>query len=1121
MSCCIISLPRFVHLAIIAAMTSLTIDFSPVIRTKITPPLRSPRTLTRQRVAQALKDSISYRLTIFQARAGYGKSTALTALAESYSPLIWYQISEEDNDPLVFLLHLCHATARALPGLAGLPITWLESWEGSRGPLPARSVLDQYINATCEGLEVPTLLVLDDIHLAGASEIMILIDRLIGLAPSKLHILLATREPLKLPNLYRWQAQGEVLNLNQSLLAFDREEIEELFSDVYGYELTAEEAEALSVATEGWVISLQLIWQGLRNGASSTVPEALAQQTTSLEGLFTILAKEVLGVQAKDVQEFLKISATLREMTPAACDALCQSDDSAAMMAYLRRQDLFVVDQSEGGEVADSSPRLRYHHIFHNFLRLQASAEDRQRWNKQAANYFYKQKNISEAITHLLAAREVGEAANMLEGYGSQLLATGRLDTLSSYLDALPPEILHRHPALLIFHGDLARLHSRFDEALGWYQQAEELWRERGQKEGIARALRGQARVYLDTVDPNKAGKLLQQCIRMTDGIEQRQSQARLYELLAENKLNAGQVEEAEHLHKLAMDLRNEGPSESQLIFRVLLRTGRLDQACQKLEARAEAEQRDPVHKPRAHRETLLLLSLLYAFQGRAEEAYQNALEGTRRGIELKAPFTTAVGHMRQGHALMLLPTDLGSTHPVLHTIDDRYESARQQFEKSIGISQTLAVHRLRAEASWGLCRVYGYRGDLQEALRAAREGIEVATQAGDEWVASLVRLTMGAGLTLARRYESAEEWLKGASLGFQECGDPFSLSATRLWMCLMWFKQNDDERLGQTLPELLAACCEGGYDYLFTRPTTLGVPDERILIPLLILARDRGWEPAYATHLLKLMGLADIAIHPGYQLRVVTMGAFQTWRGQQAIPTKGWRRVKARQLFQILVTHHDAPLDREQIIENLWPKMDPASAQRNFKVTLNALNRVLEPERSAGSEPAFILREGTTYSLRPTADVWLDAQVFTECIHQADILFDTHLEQAISLTEEALALYHGEYLAEARYETWAAAERERLAVLFLRTADRLANIYVQMERYEEAVELCQRILHFDNCWERAYRQMMVAYDRLGDHGQAARAYQRCVKTLAEELDISPTLETTELFQKLTSRAND
>ena len=44
--------------------------------------------------------------------------------------------------------------------------------------------------------------------------------------------------------------------------------------------------------------------------------------------------------------------------------------DSASMLAYLRRQDLFIVETAEGV--------MRYHHIFHNFLRQQSTFEQRQ-----------------------------------------------------------------------------------------------------------------------------------------------------------------------------------------------------------------------------------------------------------------------------------------------------------------------------------------------------------------------------------------------------------------------------------------------------------------------------------------------------------------------------------------------------------------------------------------------------------------------------------------------------------------------------------------------------------------------------------------------------------------------
>jgi len=1071
-----------------------------VLRTKITPPPLNPRALPRPRIQQVLQEALQHRLTIVQAGAGYGKSTALTALAASHQPSIWYQMTGDDADVLVFLLHLCHATHLALPDLEELPVAFLESWDGTRGPLPASAVVDQYINALAGSLPAPTLLILDDIHLAAeASDISLLLDRLIGLAPHSLHIILAGRPPIQLPNLSRWRAQGEVLVIDQSDLAFTATEVASLFATHYGYELTPDEISELITATEGWAIALQMIWQSLRSGSSATLDEALLHQASSLDSLFEILAGEVFARQPADVQDFLLRSAVLHEMTPEICDALCDAPhgSSTAMLAYLRRQDLFVTETGGGS--------LRYHHIFHGFLRQLASPEQRREWNLRAAAFFQERQDPDTAIFHLLQAGDPAAAASLLDSYGPQLLASGRLDSLKGYLDAIPPDVLQQHPALLYYLGDLARLHSRFQEALGWYQQAGSLWQARSQPEGVARALRGQARVYLDTVNPRRAEELLQESIRVSDEMEGRESQARLYELLAENRLNAGRPDEAERLRQQAAALRAEGPSDSQLLYRVLLRTGRLDEARRKLEEQLQAERREPVHTPRAHRETLLLLSLVYAMQGQARQAYQMAQEGTQRGVELASPYITAVGHMRQGHALMLMPAP------------DRYIQAQQHYQETVRISQMVSVPRLLVECYWGLCRAAGYQGDLVQAQDTAQRGIEIASQAGDEWIASQLRLTTGASFTLAGRYEAAQDWLNRALLGFEECSDAFGRCVARLWLCLLWFRQKQHSLLAQTLPDVLGSCREQGYDFLFTRPTLQGPPDERMLVPLLIFARDQGWESRYAARMLEALGLPGIQLHPGYQLKVYTLGGFQVWRGAEQIPTNGWRREKARHLFQILITQRQAPLDRDQLIEYLWPQVDPVTAGRNFKVALNTLYQVLEPGREPGSESAYIVRDGTVYSLRPGADLWLDAQAFQDAVRRADSAAASPEEQ-LPLLQQALDLYNGEYLPDARYETWAAAEREQLSVQFLRIADRLSELLLQAGRSEECIETCQRILAQDNCWERAYRHLMMAFDRLGDHGQVARTYQRCMQTLREELDVDPSPETAALYRRLTGQ---
>lgn len=1080
--------------------------FPRILRMKIAPPPRSARTLPRPRVSRALSESLQYRLAILQAGAGHGKSTALAELSVELQPLIWYQVSPEDADPFVFLFHLCHATQVAVPDIAGLPTAYLEAWDGTQGPLPWRGVLDQYLNTLSEGLASPSLLVLDDIHLALESgEIAQILDRLIGLAPAPLHILLSGRPPIQLPNLSRWRARGEVLSLDQTVLTFTAPETAALFAQQYEFELTSDEVETLLAYTEGWAIALQLIWQNLRSQSLSALDLPSPRPLSSPDALFEVLAREVFGLQSEDVREFLVNTAPLRELLPEACDALRSAirqapssgalRDSAAMLAFLRRQDLFVVETSAG--------TLRYHNIFHDFLRQQVSAAQWEQWHIAAADYFTAHRSTENALYHYSQARAWEEMAQRIEEMAPQLLAVGRLDTLAAHIDSLPPEKLNQHPALLFYLGELARLHSRFEEALGWYGQAETRWRERGLGEGIGRALRGQARVYLDTVNPSKAEEILQQALRLSDGTADREAQARLYELLAENKLNAGRVAEAERLRQQAEDLRREGPADSQLLIRVQLRTGRLAEARRQLEILAEAERQEPVHTSRSHRETQLLLSIIYAMQGEPHAAYQSALEGTQRGVDLSSPFVIAVGHMRQGHALMMLAGN------------NRLAEARREFEAAVAISRSLAIPRLRVEACWGLCQAFGRQGELAEAAKVAQEGIELAAQAGDEWIASLIRLAMGANLTLAARYESAASWLGQAARGFKECSDPFGDTASRLWLCLGWLGQNQRERLEQTFPEVLETCRQHGYDFLLTRPTLLGVPNERMIIPLLILARNQQWADPYPARLLDAIGLPGIVYHPGYQLRIFTLGKFQAWRGDQPVPHNGWRRDKTRQLFQLLLASSRAPIERDQICEHLWPGVEPASAQRNFKVALSTLYDVLEPGRSAGGESAYVLREGAVYSLRPGADFWLDSEAFAALARQADGLFEREPEAARLLYRQALALYQGEYLPDARYETWAAAEREHLAVIFLNAADRYCELCLRQTQLEEAIEACQRILAHDNCWERAYRYLMLAYDRLGDRGQVARAYQRCIQTLREELDVSPSEETETLYRRL------
>jgi DNA-binding SARP family transcriptional activator len=143
---------------------------------------------------------------------------------------------------------------------------------------------------------------------------------------------------------------------------------------------------------------------------------------------------------------------------------------------------------------------------------------------------------------------------------------------------------------------------------------------------------------------------------------------------------------------------------------------------------------------------------------------------------------------------------------------------------------------------------------------------------------------------------------------------------------------------------------------------------------------------------------------------------------------------------------------------------------------------------------------------------MWMDVDQFEKAIRFAKNQPE-HLVNIINL-------YQGDFLPDTPYETWAAEARERFATQFLEAADRLADYWMEQKRFQDVIDLCLKVLMQDNCWERAYQRLMIAYDRMGDRGQVGRTYQRCVQTLRQELDVHPAPVTEQLYLRLVQTVN-
>jgi ATP/maltotriose-dependent transcriptional regulator MalT/DNA-binding SARP family transcriptional activator len=1059
-----------------------------ILTTKLIPPRLPHHALARPRVDALLRAALEQRVTIVQASTGYGKSTALAHIAEWNVPLFWYSASEGDADPYLFLAHLIAAFRFGLENFSDAPLAILQDTGAPR------RAIDALLNALNDALRAPALLVIDDYHLATSADVDALADHFLAFLPRDVHVIVATRYASQpaWEHFPAWRARGEIGEIKRDALAFTRDEIAALFRDKYAFDLSAREIQLLEERTEGWPIALQLVWQEMRANPKTDIAALFARGTDSLDTLFAYLARDVLAQQSLAAQEFLIATAVLRDLDAASCGAVFQTADSAALLAHLHARDLFVV--------ALGDAHYRYHHLFHDFLRAHAQRENPTAViarHRAAAEFYHRAENFDEAIYHLLRARAFDEAARVIEQIGETILRAGRLETLATWIDVIPPDHVATHPRVMFLLGDLARLRSRFDDALAWYAQAERAWRAANDLGGIARALRGQALVYLDTVRPAQAEKILRETLRLSDGLDDRIARARVLELLAENKLNAGKPKEAEQLRARARAILDEGPSEDALSVRVKLRTGQLDQARAILETWERAE-RGQLHPPRAARETLLLLSLINALQGNAEQSFIAAQAAVVLGAQLNSPFVSAVGQTRLGHALQLRGD---------------FRGALKCYAETITMGDQLAVRRLRAEALWGMTRAHGFAGDVEAAMRAATEAVQTARAAGDVWVTALAQIALGAGLTHAQRAKDALNPLGDALATFRACGDSFGRAAARLWLARAYWELDQSERMLAHLDEALALAQEQQYDYLITTRTLLGWHDPRVVVPMLLHARRRGKRAHQIARLLAAMGLENVVAHPGYQLRAQTFGAFRVWRGEIEIDAREWQRKKARQLLQLFITHRGRTLERDAIFEMLWRDDSPDAAARDFKVALNALNKALEPARASDDTPAFIAREDSTYGLRAGADIWIDADEFAQLLARAE---KSSGDPARELLQRALALYHDDYLiADARYDDWAIAERERLLALYLRAADRLAGELLARGDAAECLAWCEHILARDRCWEHAYRLMMRAHALRGDRAQARRVYEQCARVLRDDLDVEPSSATVAVLKEI------
>ncbi|WP_370650063.1 BTAD domain-containing putative transcriptional regulator [Oscillochloris sp. ZM17-4] len=1070
---------------------------SGLLLTRLTPPAQPARLLRRSRVEALLAETMEYPLTTVAAPAGSGKTVALAALAIYGGwPAAWCRISAED-DPRLLLRHLAAAFRPV--------VTINEARIGSladSGNLPA--ALDTLVNELAAALDDETLLVLDDYHLADDRPgLRAIIERLTAVQPLRLHLALSTRAAPTLPGIDTARLRGELLELGPADLAFTSAELRNLCARAS--QPPPADADEIVAAACGWPLAMQTAlgagdWRaalGLRASDTHAAP------------LDAYLADEVLGDLPGELRGFVLRASALRRLEPEAAALLTDGATAAELIATIRRRRLFLSDTPEGPPT--------FQPIFHAFLVRRARAEVAN-WHDLhlRLSEHYRAHADDEAVLHHLAAAGDSRAVGALATAAEAMFATGQPERALAWVRHLRP-LMGEPPALIEVQAAALRHLDVFDAALAAYGAAEAAFAAVGDVDGQVRALRGQAEVYLDTVQPAPATNLLKRALKLLPR-ERAASRASILRLQAENWANRGRADVALILERAAREQeaggrrqeaggrRQEASSVEQLPARLLLRAGRLDEARRQLEDQLRSDAAgDPVRQTGAHREPLLLLSLIYAMLGGGARALAMARRSLEDAQQAGARLTEAIAELRLGHAYQLVATS--DTAPA----QARY-TAGMQLIGEVGVART------RAEGLMGQTLLHGHAGDLVRAEIEAKDGLQIAAAAGDEWTAACLMLALG-GAAAAMGDERAAHWLDQAHARFARGGDVYGQAIVHLWRALSALRTADTARADPEIVALLDLVAAQGYVGVLIAPSLFGPRDMATIVPLLLRGRGISRHVELARQLLR-QGFPNIAAddavedyHPGYTLRVQMLGTFRVWRGAHEIQAREWQREKARQLFQLLLTYRGHWIQREQICAWLWPEADLDAAERQFKVTLNALNAALEPHRPPRVQPFFIRRQGLAYSFAPSYGVWIDVDEFE--LRVAGTAARDDPDFARRNAQIAVQLYRGDYLAESLYDLWTIEERERLIARYLATAVGHAQRLSDDGEQAQAIQLCERVLRHDSVYEEAYQTLMRAHARAGSRSQAMRSYTRCAQTLRSDMGIEPLPETVALYERV------
>ena len=250
----------------------------------------------------------------------------------------------------------------------------------------------------------------------------------------------------------------------------------------------------------------------------------------------------------------------------------------------------------------------------------------------------------------------------------------------------------------------------------------------------------------------------------------------------------------------------------------------------------------------------------------------------------------------------------------------------------------------------------------------------------------------------------------------------------------------------------------------------------------------------------------------PADGVRLTILGWVQLEAGEPSVRRASLPGGQARTVLSMLALRR-GPVHKEELAEMLWPSSRPGHWDGALRGLVTKVRRFLDEGGLPGRET--LLGDGGFYELRLPRGVSVDRDLASALVASAEAAMAAgQPEQAVTLVRRAVPILERRLLS-GRDDAWFDQVRAELARERVRALELWARAELAIGGIEAAKRAATETLAHDPYRESGYRLLMEAHAAAGSRGEALRTYEKCRRTLAEDLGVVPAPQTEALYLRL------